>query len=200
MAISSSKIEPFDQRGTHRGGRHRNGNVSWIRSNFQSRLASGMAMGLRIRSHPGDAQCAFRALGIKPRAALMICNHLEQTLAVILAVALPASYLVNDSDGKNSVISAPTGYDQRQYGYPGFDLPAASCAPRKYAQYSADNLEFVMAPDIVQELPVLTPKGEPRLGPRPLFNAASTSGTMATEPLLCSVYAAQYCIVLRLPF
>jgi aminopeptidase-like protein len=94
---------------------------------------------------------------------------------------------------------APTGYDQRQYCSPGFDLPMGGFmrTPNgQYAQYhtSADNLEFVtpgalgdswrlirMTLDIVQEnrrFENLSPKGEPRLGPRGLFNDAERLGLL----------------------
>jgi aminopeptidase-like protein len=92
---------------------------------------------------------------------------------------------------------APTGYDQRQYCSPGFDLPIG-CFMRtpngEYPEYhtSADNLAFVtpsalgeswrlmrLALEIVEEdrkFLNLSPKGEPRLGPRGLFAEALPLG------------------------
>jgi len=92
---------------------------------------------------------------------------------------------------------APTGYDQRQYCSPGFDLPIG-CFMRtpngEYPQYhtSADNLEFVtpsalgeswrlmrLALEVLDEDHTflnLYSKGEPRLGPRGLFADAEPLG------------------------
>jgi aminopeptidase-like protein len=93
----------------------------------------------------------------------------------------------------------PTGYDQRQYCSPGFDLPVGSfmrTPNAEYAQYhtSADNLDFVrpeglgdswrlirLAIHILQEdrrYLNLSPKGEPRLGPRSLFADAERLGLL----------------------
>jgi len=92
---------------------------------------------------------------------------------------------------------APVGYDQRQYCSPGFDLPMG-CLMRtpngEYPEYhtSADNLQFVTAAalgdswrlmrlvlEILEENRTflnLSPKGEPRLGPRGLFAEAQPLG------------------------
>jgi len=92
---------------------------------------------------------------------------------------------------------APTGYDQRQYCSPGFDLPMG-CFMRtpngEYPEYhtSADNPDFVtpsalgeswrvmrLALEILDEdrtFVNLSPKGEPRLGPRGLFADAERLG------------------------
>ena len=92
---------------------------------------------------------------------------------------------------------APSGYDQRQYCSPGFNLPIGglSRTPHgQYAQYhtSADDLRCVTAEalgkscqvvmqaiDVLQEnrkFDNLFPKGEPRLGPRGLFAHAERLG------------------------
>ncbi|HEY2487146.1 MAG TPA: DUF4910 domain-containing protein [Candidatus Binataceae bacterium] len=94
---------------------------------------------------------------------------------------------------------APTGYDQRQYCSPGFDLPMGGfmrTPNAEYAQYhtSADDLELVrpeglgdswrlirLAIHILQEdrrYLNLSPKGEPRLGPRGLFADAERLGLL----------------------
>lgn len=94
---------------------------------------------------------------------------------------------------------APTGYDQRQYCSPGFDLPMGGFmrTPNgEYAQYhtSADNLDVVrpeglgdswrlirLAIDILQEdrrYLNLSPKGEPRLGARGLYADAERLGLL----------------------
>jgi aminopeptidase-like protein len=92
---------------------------------------------------------------------------------------------------------APVGYDQRQYCSPGFNLPIGGFnrTPNgEYVQYhtSADNLELVTAEalgdssnlimqavEVLQENRLflnLSPKGEPRLGPRGLFDEAELFG------------------------
>lgn len=86
----------------------------------------------------------------------------------------------------------PWGYDERQYGSPGFDLPVG-CLMRtphgRYPEYhtSADDLDFVRPECLVDTLDVclsvlevlegdgvfrnLNPKGEPQLGRRGLYRA-----------------------------
>jgi aminopeptidase-like protein len=85
---------------------------------------------------------------------------------------------------------APSGYDQRQYCSPGFNLPMGCFMRTPHGEYpeyhtSADNLQFVtatalgeswrlmrLALDILDEDCVflnLSPRGEPRLGSRGLF-------------------------------
>jgi aminopeptidase-like protein len=94
---------------------------------------------------------------------------------------------------------APTGYDQRQYCSPGFDLPMGGFmrTPNgEYAQYhtEADNLDLLtpealgdtwrlvrMAIDVLdadRRYVNLSPKGEPRLGPRGLFADAERLGIL----------------------
>lgn len=85
---------------------------------------------------------------------------------------------------------SPIGYDERQYGSPGFDLPVG-CLMRSpggtFAEYhtSADNLDFVRPAALADSLDVLTdiveliehdtcwrttqPFGEPQLGRRGLY-------------------------------
>ena len=92
---------------------------------------------------------------------------------------------------------APTGYDQRQYCSPGFDLPIGGLnrTPNgEYPEYhtSADNLQCVSAAAlgdswriVMQGVDILqhdrrflnqSPKGEPQLGPRGLYEAAESYG------------------------
>lgn len=84
----------------------------------------------------------------------------------------------------------PYGYDERQYGSPGFDLPVGSLSRTPYGEYdeyhtSADNLSFISHENLQQSLDVfgkivatlesnryfrnLLPKGEPQLGRRGLY-------------------------------
>ncbi|RLA34720.1 MAG: peptidase M28 [Gammaproteobacteria bacterium] len=84
----------------------------------------------------------------------------------------------------------PYGYDERQYGSPGFDLPVGSLSRTPYGEYpeyhtSADNLDFISHKNLSQSLDIykkigdelehsrffrnLQPKGEPQLGRRGLY-------------------------------
>ena len=84
----------------------------------------------------------------------------------------------------------PYGYDERQYGSPGFDLPVGSLSRTPYGEYpeyhtSADNLGFISHSNLRQSLDIykkivdelehsryfrnLHPKGEPQLGRRGLY-------------------------------
>jgi len=84
----------------------------------------------------------------------------------------------------------PYGYDERQYGSPGFDLPVGSLSRTPYGEYpeyhtSADNLSFISHENLQQSLDIykkiaatledsryfrnLLPKGEPQLGKRGLY-------------------------------
>lgn len=92
---------------------------------------------------------------------------------------------------------SPYGYDERQFCSPGFNLPVGRLTRTpngRYPQYhtSADNLEFVTPAALGQSLQAceeilavldangrylnLSPKCEPRLGPRGLFNVAGGHG------------------------
>jgi aminopeptidase-like protein len=85
---------------------------------------------------------------------------------------------------------SPTGYDERQYGSPGFDLPVGCLMrtpPGTYSEYhtSADDPDFVTEESLAESVEVcrrifdvleenatyrnLEPKGEPQLGRRGLY-------------------------------
>ncbi len=85
---------------------------------------------------------------------------------------------------------APYGYDERQFGSPGFDLPVGSLSRTPHSQYpeyhtSADDLAFITADGLADSLTTLwevlqliernrtyrnlSPKGEPQLGRRGLY-------------------------------
>ena len=84
----------------------------------------------------------------------------------------------------------PYGYDERQYGSPGIDLPVGNLSRTPYGEYleyhtSADNLSFISHDNLRQSLDIykkivntleqsryfrnLQPKGEPQLGKRDLY-------------------------------
>jgi aminopeptidase-like protein len=95
---------------------------------------------------------------------------------------------------------SPDGYDERQYGSPGFDLPVG-CLMRsvwgKFPEYhtSADNLSFIKPAQLARSLRVLTavvdvlegnrryrnlnPFCEPQLGKRNLYRAGEGNATAA---------------------
>lgn len=95
------------------------------------------------------------------------------------------------TDGSGVVDFSPYGYDERQYCSPGFDLPVG-CLMRtpfgRYPEYhtSADNLSFITPASLADTLRAcmeivevvehdgrfrnLSPKGEPQLGRRGLFD------------------------------
>ena len=91
----------------------------------------------------------------------------------------------------------PYGYDERQFGSPGFDLPMGRLSRTPYAQYpeyhtSGDNLDFISAGALQETLNVClslvealetrqtflntAPKGEPQLGRRGLYTAMGEIG------------------------
>lgn len=84
----------------------------------------------------------------------------------------------------------PYGYDERQFGSPGFDLPVGSLSRTPYGEYSeyhtsADNLSFISHENLHESLQIYSeivstlessryfrnrlPKGEPQLGKRGLY-------------------------------
>lgn len=94
----------------------------------------------------------------------------------------------------------PMGYDERQYGSPGFNLPVGRLTRTAHGEYpeyhtSADNLDLIQPEALAQSLEVLTrvvdilegdavyqntqPFGEPQLGRRGLY---SNLGGKATSP------------------
>ena len=92
---------------------------------------------------------------------------------------------------------SPYGYDERQYGSPGFDLAVGSLMRtpnNEYPQYhtSGDDLEFIRAEALADSLRLylqvldilenngvflnLSPKGEPQLGRRGLYPSTGAQG------------------------
>lgn len=99
-----------------------------------------------------------------------------------------------DHSGLSPVIEdfSPYGYDERQYGSPGFNLPVAMFSRSKFGaipEYhtSADNLDFIRADALAESYRLINetigaiegngtfinthPKGEPQLGKRGLYGA-----------------------------
>lgn len=103
-----------------------------------------------------------------------------------------AERVLADSPAQSRIVEfEPYGYDERQFCSPGFDLPIGRLtrSPNSaYPQYhtSADDLSFVQRGPLAESIRVLarmislidanrslqnlSPKGEPRLGKRGLFN------------------------------
>lgn len=96
----------------------------------------------------------------------------------------------------------PFGYDERQYGSPGFDLPVGSLTRTPWGRYpeyhtSADDCDFVRPPQLAASLRAylevlrvldanrryrnLSPKGEPQLGRRGLYGAVGGGGARERE-------------------
>ncbi len=99
----------------------------------------------------------------------------------------------------------PFGYDERQYCSPGFDLPVGSLTRTpwgRYAEYhtSADNCDFVRPQQLAGSLAAylevlrlvdgnaryrnLSPKGEPQLGRRGLYDPIGGAGAREREMAL----------------
>jgi aminopeptidase-like protein len=107
-----------------------------------------------------------------------------------------------DVSGASTEDFSPYGYDERQFCSPGFNLPVGrlSRTPNgRYPEYhtSADNLEFITADSLGDSLAMcarvcsmlesnraylnLSPKCEPRLGPRNLFRNVGGRGPSELE-------------------
>jgi aminopeptidase-like protein len=106
----------------------------------------------------------------------------DRAAAHVLGRAVPTGRIIDFS---------PYGYDERQYGSPGFNLPVGRMSRTPFGEYpeyhtSADNLDFVSAPALGDSfektfaiLAILerdgtyinqSPKGEPQLGKRGLYS------------------------------
>ncbi len=115
-----------------------------------------------------------------------------------------ARYVVERAGGSCQDF-APYGYDERQFCSPGFNLPMGRLTRSPNASYpeyhtSADNLDFITPAALGESLQLceailsiadrnarylnLSPKGEPRLGPRGLFNVVGGRPTTFEHALL----------------
>jgi aminopeptidase-like protein len=107
---------------------------------------------------------------------------------------------------------SPYGYDERQYCSPGFNLPVGSFRRTPHGEYpeyhtSADNLDFVSAPNLADSLATLlevidlvendlrfvslSPMGEPQLGRRGLL--PSLGGKTAKDDQLALLWVVNLC-------
>jgi aminopeptidase-like protein len=123
------------------------------------------------------------------------------------AIDRAAAYVVSRSDGGRVVDFVPWGWDERQFGSPGFALPVGSLSRSRegeYAEYhsSADDLAFVRPEKLEEALAAvleildvlegdrryvnLLPKGEPQLGARGLY--PSTGGGAVQEEQLALLW------------
>ena len=108
-----------------------------------------------------------------------------------------AEYVLKSKSKENKIIDFfPFGYDERQFCSPGFDLPVGRISRATYGEYpeyhtSADNLEFIKASALEESLDIFqevihtleenktyinqSPKGEPQLGKRGLYNSVGAN-------------------------
>lgn len=123
-------------------------------------------------------------------------------------IDLVIPYVLEQFSLEHKVIPfSPYGYDERQYGSPGFDLPVGRLSRKPHGEYpeyhtSADNLDFVSAENLSEALEVykrivkvlehnhyyknLKPKGEPQLGKRGLYTALG--GQHASEKQMAMLW------------
>lgn len=112
-----------------------------------------------------------------------------------------AEHVLKTSGAASTTVDfVPYGYDERQYGSPGFDLPVGALMRTPNGQYpeyhtSADDLAFVKAESLAESLETyvavidvlennhrflnLNPKGEPQLGRRGLYPGVGGTGPSA---------------------
>ena len=123
------------------------------------------------------------------------------------AIDRAAAYVLSHSDDGRVVDFVPWGWDERQFGSPGFALPVGSFSRSRegeYAEYhsSADDLAFVRPERLEEALDAvleildvleadrryvnLLPKGEPQLGARGLY--PSTGGGAVEEEQLALLW------------
>lgn len=116
-----------------------------------------------------------------------------------------AAHVLSQSGEAYRVVDfAPCGYDERQYGSPGFDLPVGCfmrSLPGAFPEYhtSADNLDFVKPGALADSLRTLldiieiieydglyrntNPKGEPQLGRRGIYGALGGATSRQTAEM-----------------
>jgi aminopeptidase-like protein len=155
------------------------GAIAWLASNpaARARVAAGL-----VAANLGDPG-AFHYKRSRRGAA-----EIDRIAAVVL----------RDHGGEHAIEDfAPFGYDERQYGSPGVDLPVGVLTRTpwgRYPQYhtSADDLSLISAERLVESLELylrvidvlegnrvylnLSPVGEPQLGRRGLYGSLGGAG------------------------
>ncbi len=150
------------------------GAIAWLARNAgaRARVAAGL-----VAANLGDAG-AFHYKRSRRQTAMI-----DRAAAVVL----------RDRGGEHAIEDfVPFGYDERQYGSPGVDLPVGVLTrtpPGRYPEYhtSADDLSFISADRLAESLDVylqvvdvlegnrvylnLSPVGEPQLGRRGLYGS-----------------------------
>ena len=150
------------------------GSITWLARNTEK--TSNIRHGL-VLSCVGDAGGPTYKRSRDGDAAI------DRAVARVFAEAAPAGTILDFS---------PYGYDERQYGSPGFNLPVGLFERSKYGEFpeyhtSADNLEFVSAAELDRSYALVArvidiletdwypvnaaPHGEPQLGRRGLYKA-----------------------------
>lgn len=150
------------------------GSITWLARN------AGKAANIR---HGLVLSCVGDAGGPTYKRSRDGDAAIDRAVARVFAEAAPAGTILDFS---------PYGYDERQYGSPGFNLPVGLFERSKYGEFpeyhtSADNLEFVSAAELDRSYalvarvidiletdwyPVNTaPHCEPQLGRRGLYQA-----------------------------
>jgi aminopeptidase-like protein len=115
-----------------------------------------------------------------------------------------AHVLLHSGHAYRVIDFVPYGYDERQYGSPGFDMPVGCFMRAQHGTFpeyhtSADNLDFVTPAALQQSLDVLesvigvierdgvyvnlSPKGEPQLGRRGLYEGLGASADRRRDEL-----------------
>ena len=165
------------------------GAVTWLARNADnlSRIRHGLVI-----ANLGDVE-AFHYKATRR-------GTLSSPLAIDRAVALA----LRDT-GVSLRPFTPTGYDERQFGSPGFDLPVGRLTrtpPGEYPQYhtSADNMQLISPKALAQSLESLQqivdvlegdayyesrrPFGEPQLGRRGLYEATGGGASSVEQEAL----------------
>jgi aminopeptidase-like protein len=150
------------------------GAIAWLAKNAgaRARIAAGL-----VAANLGDAG-AF---------------HYKRSRRGTAEIDRAAAVVLRDRGGEHAIEDfVPFGYDERQYGSPGVDLPVGVLTRTPWGRYpeyhtSADNLSFISADRLAESLEVylqvvdvlegnrvyvnLSPVGEPQLGRRGLYGS-----------------------------
>jgi aminopeptidase-like protein len=150
------------------------GAITWLAKNREraARIKHGLTLTCLGDAHPFTYKRTVAGRAAIDRAAAHVLGH----------VGLP----------HQMIDFFPYGYDERQYGSPGFRLPVGSLMRGRHGQFpeyhtSADNLSFISPERLAESAQVLSqivgvvegdrryrnlqPYGEPQLGKRGLYRA-----------------------------